>query len=55
MLNIRYFSEEYISTPDGLYQNRWGDQQFFIPTLFGFDYRNFSYINKNTYLCSWMQ
>jgi hypothetical protein len=55
MLNIRYFSEEYISTPDGLYQNRWGDQQFFIPTLFGYDFRNFSYFNKNTYLCSWMK
>jgi hypothetical protein len=55
MLNIRYFSEEYISTPDGLYQNRWGDQQFLIPTLFGFDFSNFSYINNNTYFCSWLQ
>jgi hypothetical protein len=53
MLNIRYFSEEYISAPDGLYKNRWGDQQFFIPTLFGYGFRDFSYFNKHTYLCSW--
>ena len=53
MLNIRYFSEEYISAPYGLYKNRWGDQQFFIPTLFGYGFSNFSYFNKNTYLCTW--
>ncbi len=55
MLTIRHFSEEYISAPYGLYKNRWGDQQFFIPTLYGFNYSNFSYFNKNTYLCSWLK
>jgi len=53
MLEIRLFSEEYLSVSFGLYQNRWGDQQFFIPTLYGFNFKNFSYFNKNTYLCSW--
>ena len=53
MLNIRYFSEKYISSPDGLYENRWGDQQFFIPTLFGFNFYNYSYFSKNTFLCSY--
>ena len=55
MLEIRFFSEEYISAPYGLYTNRWGDQQFFIPTLFGFNFNNFSYFNNNTYLCSWLK
>lgn len=54
MLNIRYFSEQYISSPYGLYINRWGDQQFFIPTLFGFNFSRFSYFTKNTNLCSWL-
>lgn len=54
MLVIRLFSEEYLSVPYGLYKNRWGDQQFFIPTLFGFNFKNFSYFNKNIYLCSWI-
>lgn len=54
MLEIRYFSEEYLSAPYGLYENRWGDQQFFIPTLYGFNYNNYSYFNKITYLCSWL-
>ena len=54
MLEIRYFSEEYISASYGLYKNRWGDQQFFIPTLYGFNYNNYSYFSKNTYLCSWL-
>lgn len=53
MLEIRLFSEEYLSASFGLYKNRWGDQQFFIPTLYGFNFKNFSYFNKNTYLCSW--
>lgn len=53
MLEIRLFSEEYLSVSFGLYQNRWGDQQFFIPTLYGFNFKDFSYFNKNTYLCSW--
>ena len=53
MLEIRLFSEEYLSASFGLYQNRWGDQQFFIPTLYGFNFKDFSYFNKNTYLCSW--
>ena len=52
MLQIRYFSEEYLSAPYGLYNNRWGDQQFFIPILYGFNYENFSYFNNNIYLCS---
>ena len=52
---IRFFSEEYISASYGLYTNRWGDQQFFIPTLYGFNYNNYSYFSKNTYLCSWMK
>lgn len=55
MLYIRLFSEEYLSAPYGLYKNRWGDQQFFIPTLYGLNYRNKSYFNKNTYLCSWLK
>ena len=55
MLQIRYLSEEYISAPYGLYKNRWGDQQFFVPTLYGFNFQNFSYFNKNTYLCSWAE
>ena len=54
MLTIRYFSEEYISAPYGLYKNRWGDQQFFVPTLYGFNFSNYSYFNQNTYLCSWL-
>lgn len=53
MLQIRYFTEEYLSASYGLYKNRWGDQQFFVPTLFGFGFQNFSYFNNNTYLCSW--
>lgn len=53
MLEIRLFSEEYLSASFGLYQNRWGDQQFFIPTLYGFNFKDYSYFNKNTYLCSW--
>ena len=53
MLEIRLFSEEYLSASFGLYQNRWGDQQFFIPTLYGFNFKEFSYFNNNTYLCSW--
>jgi len=53
MLEIRHFSEEYLSSSFGLYQNRWGDQQFFIPTLYGFNFKKFSYFNKNTFLCSW--
>ena len=55
MLEIRYFSEEYLSAHDGLYENRWGDQQFFIPTLYGFNYGNYSYFSKNNYLCSWLK
>ena len=55
MLEIRFFSEEYLSASYGLYKNRWGDQQFFIPILFGFNYKNLSYFNKNTYLCSWLK
>jgi len=55
MLEIRLFSEEYLSVPFGLYQNRWGDQQFFIPTLYGFNFKDFSYFNNNTYLCSWIR
>ena len=51
-LQIKLFSEYYISVPYGLYQNRWGDQQFFIPILYGFNFNNFSYFNSNTYLCS---
>ena len=54
MLEIRFFSEEYISASYGLYKNRWGDQQFFIPILYGFNYNNYSYFSKNTYLCSWL-
>lgn len=54
MLEIRLFSEEYLSVSYGLYKNRWGDQQFFIPTLFGFNFENYSYFNDNTYLCSWL-
>lgn len=53
MLQIRLFSEEYLSVSFGLYQNRWGDQQFFVPTLYGFNFKDFSYFNKSTYLCSW--
>lgn len=53
MLQIRLFSEEYLSSSFGLYENRWGDQQFFIPTLYGFNFTYFSYFNKSTYLCSW--
>ncbi len=49
MLNIRYLSEEYLSAPDGLYKNRWGDQQFFIPTLYGFNFKKYSYLTTNTY------
>ena len=54
ILEIRLFSEEYISASYGLYKNRWGDQQFFIPTLYGFNYNNYSYFSKNTYFCSWL-
>ena len=54
MLEIRLFSEEYLSVPFGLYQNRWGDQQFFIPTLYGFNFKNYSYFSNSTYLCSWL-
>ena len=53
MLQIRHFSEEYLSAPDGIYENRWGDQQFFIPTLYGFNYQNYSYFNSSIFLCSW--
>jgi hypothetical protein len=53
MLNIRYFSEKYISSPYGLYENRWGDQQFFIPTLFGFNFNDYSFFCKNTFLCTY--
>ena len=53
MLEIRLFSEEYLSSPFGLYNNRWGDQQFFIPTLYAFNFKNFIYFNRSTYLCSW--
>jgi len=55
MLEIKLFSEEYLSASFGLYQNRWGDQQFFIPTLYGFNFKDFSYFNQNTYLCSWIK
>lgn len=55
MLEIRLFSEEYLSQPNGLYKNRWSDQQFFIPTLYAFNFENFSYFSKNTYLCSWVK
>lgn len=54
MLEIRLFSEEYLSASYGLYKNRWGDQQFFIPTLYGFNFKNFSYFNTKTFFCSWL-
>ena len=55
MLNIKYFSESYISFQPGLYENRWGDQQFFIPTLFGFNFNQYSYFSRKTFLCSYKQ
>ena len=55
MLEIKLFSEEYLSAPDGLYKNRWGEQQFFLPTLYDFGFNNYSYFNNKTYLCSWLE
>ena len=55
MLEIRFFSEKYLSAPYGIDKNRWGDQQFFIPLLFGFYFQNLSYFTENTYLGSWMK
>lgn len=50
-IEVKIFTQHFISFPDGIKKNRWGDQQYFLLTLALFSNKNHFFASSNNLFC----